>query len=47
MVQDGPAGAFKQICPAPHICSYVLSRNMRSMLPIDGSNPFKVGRFWR
>jgi hypothetical protein len=37
MKQNGPAGAFKQICSAAHICSYALSRNMWSMLPRDGS----------
>jgi hypothetical protein len=38
---------MEHLCAAAHIGSYVLSKNMRSMLPRDGSNSFKVHRLER
>jgi hypothetical protein len=31
-----------RICSAPHIRGYVESMNMRSILPLDGSNSFNI-----
>ena len=36
-----------QICRAAHIWGYAESRNMRSILPLDGSNSFNIKPFFR
>ena len=36
-----------RICSAAHIRGYAEFRNMRSILPLDGSNSLKIKQFFR